>query len=198
MTSSNRGTTAISRQQNRAGSLASRNRQVSNRQTPAAAVQRAMANHHVFARHDANWHRDSDKHRVHFDHNHIFVFVNGFWWGLDPWDYPYPYDPYDYYNSYPYDYYGGYPYDYYDYSSPYDNDQQSSYDDSAPPATNPTVSAVQSELAELGYYQGPIDGVLGDNTEAAIARYQEDHDLSVTGTVTTAILQSLGVPRTSS
>jgi hypothetical protein len=193
---------ATSRQQNRAGSLASQNRRVSNRQTPAAAVQRAIANHHMFARHDANWHRDWDKHRAHFDHNHVFVFVNGFWWGLYPWDYypyyPYGYDPYDYYNSYPYDYYGGYPYDYYDYSSPYDNDDQSSYDDSAQHANNPTVGAVQSELAKLGYYQGPIDGALGDNTEAAIARYQEDHDLSVTGTVTTAILQSLGVRRTSS
>ena len=55
------------------------------------------------------------------------------------------------------------------------------------------MSAVQSELSKLGYYNGAIDGTLGDQTEAAIARYQEDRDLSVTGTVDAATLQSLGI-----
>ena len=64
--------------------------------------------------------------------------------------------------------------------------------------SNTTVSAVQSELAKLGYYRGAIDGVEGDETQAALARYQEDRDLSVTGTVTAATLQSLGLPRTAS
>jgi len=41
--------------------------------------------------------------------------------------------------------------------------------------------AVQSQLAKRGYYNGAIDGMLGDETEAALSRYQEDHDLSVTG-----------------
>ena len=50
------------------------------------------------------------------------------------------------------------------------------------------MRAVQSELAKLGYYHGPIDGVMGDATEAALARYQEDHDLSVTGTVTLPVV----------
>jgi N-acetylmuramoyl-L-alanine amidase len=59
--------------------------------------------------------------------------------------------------------------------------------------SNPTVRAVQSELAKLGYYHGPIDGVMGDATEAALARYQEDHDLSVTGTVTSTTLQAIGL-----
>jgi peptidoglycan hydrolase-like protein with peptidoglycan-binding domain len=58
---------------------------------------------------------------------------------------------------------------------------------------NATVSAVQSELAKLGYYNGEIDGTLGDQTEAALARYQEDNDLSVTGIVDAATLQSLGI-----
>src|SRR5947199_9900083 len=58
---------------------------------------------------------------------------------------------------------------------------------------NATVSAVQSELAKRGYYRGAIDGVLGDETEDAVARYQEDNDLSVTGTVTATMLQSLGL-----
>jgi len=61
-----------------------------------------------------------------------------------------------------------------------------------------TVSAVQSQLAKLGYYRGAVDGVEGDETEAALARYQEDHDLSVTGTLTAATLQSLGLAPTAS
>jgi peptidoglycan hydrolase-like protein with peptidoglycan-binding domain len=55
------------------------------------------------------------------------------------------------------------------------------------------VSAVQSQLAKLGYYNGAIDGILGDETEAALSRYQQDQNISVTGTVNTATLQSLGV-----
>ncbi|PYJ89046.1 MAG: hypothetical protein DME71_11025 [Verrucomicrobia bacterium] len=88
-------------------------------------------------------------------------------------------------------------YDYYDYS-PYDYNDQSAYVDSDQYGNNTTVSAVQSELAKLGYYHGSIDGVVGDETQAALARYQEDHDLSVTGTLTAATLQSLGLPRTAS
>src|SRR6266576_2086452 len=60
---------------------------------------------HVAARHDANWHNDWDRRHTHFDHGRFFVFVDGFWCGLDdgffPWDYL-PYYPDDYY---PYDYY---------------------------------------------------------------------------------------------
>ena len=101
----------------------------------------------------------------------------------------------DYDNSYPYDYYNGYPDSYYDPSYPSDYDDQASYSDSQQPVPNATVGTVQSELAQLGYYHGAIDGVVGDETEAALARYQEDHDLSVTGTLTAATLQSLGLPR---
>jgi peptidoglycan hydrolase-like protein with peptidoglycan-binding domain len=105
-------------------------------------------------------------------------------------------------NSYPYYAYGDYPYDYsdnpsgyYDYGS-YDNQPASV--DSDQYGNNATVSAVQSGLAKLGYYRGAIDGVEGDETQAALARYQEDHGLSVTGTLTAATLQSLGVTRTAS
>ena len=185
MTSPAGRTAPISRQQNRLGSLTRQNARISNSQTSSAAVQRALANHHVFARHDSNWHGDWDKHRAHFDHGHVFVFVDGFWWGLYPWDY------------YPYYAYGSYPYDYYSY--PYDDyDDQSAYVDSGQYGNGATVSAVQSELAKLGYYRGAVDGIVGDETQAALARYQEDHDLSVTGTLTAATLQSLGLARTAS
>jgi len=153
-----------------------------------------MANQRVFARHDGNWHHDWDRHHAHFDHGHIFVFTDGFWWGLNPWDY-YPYDAY---GSYPSDYYGdpyGYndsPNDSYDYNT---QDLYSYYSGYAAPteSSNGIVSSVQSQLAKLGYYRGAIDGVAGDETEAAIASYQEDKDLSVTGTVTAATLKSLGL-----
>jgi hypothetical protein len=132
----------------------------------------------------------------------VFVFVDGLWWGLYPWDY-YPYDgygyPYDYgdypYDSsgYPYDYdYSGNPYGYYNYY-PYNDDDQPAYASSGESAANATVSAVQAQLAKLGYYNGAIDGTLGDRTEAALARYQEDRNLSVTGTVDAATLQSLKI-----
>jgi hypothetical protein len=188
----------VTRQQNRSASLTRQNMRTSTAQS-SAAVRRAIDNHRVFARHDGNWHRDWDRHRAHFDHGHVFVFTDGFWWGLYPWDY-YPY--YDY-GSYPSDYYGDpygyndYPYDSYDFNT---QDPYSYYNGYTAPTqrSNGVVSSVQSQLAKLGYYRGAIDGVSGDETEAAIARYQEDKDLSVTGTVTAATLQSLGLAQPTS
>jgi Putative peptidoglycan binding domain len=200
------------RQPNRTGSMARQNR-VSDPRTSTAANRQSFVKNHASERHDANnWHRDWDRHRAHFHNNRVFVFVNGLWWGLYPWDY-YPYYaygyPYDYYNGYPYDsyndypygsyndypygYYNGYPYSYYDSSYPSDYDDQPSYGRSQQSVANATVSAVQSELAKLGYYNGEIDGVLGDETEAALARYQQGQGISVTGTVSAATLQSLGI-----
>jgi len=183
----------VARQQNRPASPTKQNMRTSNAQS-AAAVQKAMANHRVFARHDGNWHRDWDRHHAHFDHGHVFVFTDGFWWGLYPWDY-YPYDAYGSYPSDSYDYpygYNDYPYDSYDYNT---QDPYSYYSGYSAPAqsSNAVVSSVQSQLAKLGYYRGAVDGVAGDETQAAIARYQQDNDLSVTGTVTAATLQSLGL-----
>ncbi len=178
----------ITRQQDRAGSVAARTR-VSDPRISRAANRGSFNTNHAFARHDANWHGNWDKRRAHFDHGHVFVFINGFWYGFYPWDYL-PYYGYDYY-GYPYDYSDS---DYYPY---YDADQ-STYVGLDQYGNNATVSAVQSELAKLGYYRGAIDGVVGDETQAALARYQEDHDLSVTGTLTAATLQSLGLPQAAS
>jgi peptidoglycan hydrolase-like protein with peptidoglycan-binding domain len=206
-TSDPRISTAANRQPNRVGSIAGRNR-VSNPRTSTAATRQTAANrqsfikNHASERHDANWRRDWDRNHAHFHDRKVFVFIDGFWWGLNPWFYPYyayDYYPYDYYGYNPYDYGYDYPYDYsanpYGYYNyyPYNDDDQPAYADSGQSAANATVSAVQSELAKLGYYSDTIDGVLGDQTEAAIARYQEDRDLSVTGTVDAATLQSLGI-----
>jgi hypothetical protein len=200
---SNSQVPAANRQPNRAGSIAGRN-QPSGARASTAANRQSFLRNHAFAHHDGNWHHDWDKRHAHFDHNRVFVFVDGFWWGLYPWDYYpyyassyYPYDdngyyPYDY-SGYPYDYYGGYyPYDYYEGN----NDNDSTNAPSGQYASDPTVSTVQSELAKLGYYNGTVDGILGDQTEAALARYQEDRDLSVTGTLNSDTLQSLGLAPT--
>jgi Putative peptidoglycan binding domain len=182
--------TTLTHQQNRAASAARQDSRIGKSQMTAAAVRRAIASHNV-ARHDANWHRDWNKHRFHRHNGLVFVFLDGFWWGLSPAYFPWAYYPYYAYDDNPYDYYSS-PYDY------YDHDDQSAYTDSDQYGNSATLSAVQSELAKLGYYQGQIDGVEGDETQAALAHYQQDHDLSVTGTLTAATLQSLGLARRSS
>jgi len=125
----------------------------------------------IVERHDANWHRDWDRHHGHFFHHRFFVFNDGFWFGLDPWFYPYD----DYYAYDDQDYYGS--------------------DASTDPYSVSMVSAVQSDLAKQGYYRGVIDGVYGPQTRVAITRYQSNHGLQVTGSLTTATLQSLGLPQ---
>src|SRR5437867_7790752 len=103
---------------------------------------------HIAERHDANWHSDWDRRHAHFFHNRFFVFDDGFWFGLDPGFYPWDYLPY-----YADDYY---PYDYYADSQPYDN---TDYYNNGVPAADPTVEATQEELAQHGYYNGPVDGI---------------------------------------
>ena len=137
---------------------------------------------HIAERHEANWHHDWDRRHAHFFHNRFFVFDDGFWFGLDdgffPWDYlPYYADDY-------------YPYDYYADSEPSDNTQPV---DNNVPAADPTVQAVQSQLTELGYYNGPVDGVFGPATRDAVAKYQIANQLSVTGSLSPDTMQSLGI-----
>jgi hypothetical protein len=52
---------------------------------------------------------------------------------------------------------------------------------------------VQSVLSREGYYRGPIDGAIGPGSRAAIARFQADHGLPVTGRVDSALLAALGL-----
>jgi len=127
---------------------------------------------HIAERHDVNWHHDWDRRRAHFDHGHFFVFINGFWCGLDDGFFPWDYLPY-----YPNDYY---PYDYYADTDPYDNNG-ASYN--IAPADSATVQAVQTQLAQLGYYNGSIDGVFGPSTRDAVAKFQIANQLNVTGSL---------------
>jgi hypothetical protein len=162
------------------------------------ATLRSDWQHHVFAQHSATWHRDWDRSRDHWWHGHRCHFFNGEWFifdaGFDPW-WPGWYYPYDYYGyGYPYPYPYGYEYDpgYYD-SGAYDD--QNNYADQS---GNSTVAAVQERLAREGYYRGQIDGVFGSETRAAIANYQGNHGLNVTGALTNETLAELGLGRVAS
>jgi hypothetical protein len=55
------------------------------------------------------------------------------------------------------------------------------------------VANVQAALQELGYYHGPIDGVLGAATSEAIANYQRDHGLYMTSAIDEPTLAALGM-----
>ena len=52
---------------------------------------------------------------------------------------------------------------------------------------------VQEQLAAAGYYDGPIDGILGPMTREAIAAYQADNGLSVTSAIDEPTLATLGL-----
>lgn len=111
-------------------------------------------------------------------------------------------------------YYGGYPsywgsdypyyqtaWDYPDYSSSYYEDYPAQTSYSTPiyystAATTTTIvgsraAQVQRQLAVAGYYRGPIDGIVGPMTRAAIYAYQRDHRLPVTANITWPLLRSL-------
>lgn len=81
------------------------------------------------------------------------------------------------------DYYDGYYGPGYVTTTTYDN----SYDNGSLPAQ------VQSALAREGYYDGDIDGDIGPASRSAIANYQRDNGLPVTGTITNSLLDSLGI-----
>ena len=52
---------------------------------------------------------------------------------------------------------------------------------------------VQEQLAAAGYYDGPIDGVLGPMTREAIAAYQADNGLAITSAIDEPTLATMGL-----
>jgi len=141
---------------------------------------------HIAERHDANWHQDWDRRHVHFFRNRFFVFDDGFWFGLDPGFFPWDYYPY--YDYYPYDYYPAY---YADVDPNYYGDCEYC----STPVSDPTVTAVQTQLLQLGDYSGPVDGIFGPQTRDAVTRYQIANQLDVTGSLSAQTLQSFGLPQ---
>ena len=107
-------------------------------------------------------------------HNHCSAIVlvgGGFWGWYDGWWYPaWGYDPY---------------YSYYDYNGPIYG-----YDGLQP---DEVIANVQAALQQLDYFPYAVDGVLGSLTKAAIANYQRDYGLSVTGAIDSPTVISLGL-----
>jgi hypothetical protein len=53
----------------------------------------------------------------------------------------------------------------------------------------------QIRLRQLGYYRGPIDGLIGRGTRHAIVRFQYDHRLRPTGRLDHRTLRALRIIR---
>jgi hypothetical protein len=121
----------------------------------------------AFRDYRCDWHDRWWYHR-HFDRI-LFVFGGWYFWNAGYWYPAWGYDPYAYY------FYDGPIYGYNDLSP----DQ--------------VIANVQAALADQGYYDGAIDGILGPLTRAAIARYQQDHGLYVTSAIDEPTLASLGM-----
>jgi peptidoglycan hydrolase-like protein with peptidoglycan-binding domain len=70
---------------------------------------------------------------------------------------------------------------------------------SAPAPAN-DVAVAQQRLKDRGYYDGPVDGVMGPATEAALRTFQRDRRLTVTGKVdaptTRALVSETATPVT--
>ena len=61
------------------------------------------------------------------------------------------------------------------------------------PAVSPDLVTAQRALNQLGYYQGPTDGIASPALRLALAAYQRDQTLPVTGSTDPATLAKLSV-----
>ncbi|MGB8354530.1 MAG: peptidoglycan-binding domain-containing protein [Chthoniobacteraceae bacterium] len=71
-------------------------------------------------------------------------------------------------------------------SSTYEDGYYDTFDSS-------TVGAVQTRLASEGYYNGVIDSKMKPDVRDAIAKYQQEHGMSVTGVIDEPLLKELGM-----
>ena len=55
------------------------------------------------------------------------------------------------------------------------------------------IADVQTELQQMGYYQGEVDGLLGPMTRQALSAYQADQGLATTAVIDQPTLDSLGM-----
>jgi peptidoglycan hydrolase-like protein with peptidoglycan-binding domain len=58
---------------------------------------------------------------------------------------------------------------------------------------NPVVRTVQIALEKKGYNVGNTDGIFNADTRAAVSRFERDKGLPETGSITSAVLQALGL-----
>jgi hypothetical protein len=163
------------------------------------ATLRADWRNHVFAQRSATWQRNWDRRHDHWWNGHRCHFVNGSWiifdLGFYPWDtFWYPYGNYYGYGYYPYLY--NYDPGYYD-SYGYQDEEYygTNSDDVTVHSADSIVANAQERLAQQGYYRGEIDGILGSETSRAIARFQSNQGLRVTGVLTRDTVEALGLRR---
>lgn len=64
---------------------------------------------------------------------------------------------------------------------------------STPPQGDPLVADIQKVMAELGLYEGDIDGLAGPMTRRAIETYQEKIGIEVTGRIDETLVAKLGL-----
>ena len=76
-------------------------------------------------------------------------------------------------------------YDYYDYDGPI-----YTYGNLLP---DQVILNVQRALQELGYYAGGLTGSLGPSSRQALANYQQDAGLAITGAIDAPTVESLGL-----
>ena len=60
-------------------------------------------------------------------------------------------------------------------------------------STGSVVTQIQQKLTDWGYYRGPIDGVYGSKTEAAVRYFQEKNGLAVDGKAGAQTLKAMGI-----
>jgi hypothetical protein len=65
------------------------------------------------------------------------------------------------------------------------------YYSTLPAVGSSVVVEVQQELRREGYYRGAADGVIGPRTRTAIASFQRDNGLAVTGRINNSLLREL-------
>jgi hypothetical protein len=122
----------------------------------------------AFRRH---WHEWHDRNWWH-DHCDTIVFVTTGYYFLDG-SYWYPAWGYDPLQSY------------YDYDGPV-----YTYSDLLP---DEVIANVQTALQDAGYYFGAITGSLSIDTRAALANFQRDYGLQITGAIDEATVEALGL-----
>lgn len=61
------------------------------------------------------------------------------------------------------------------------------------PVSDVETRDIERRLRELGYYRGPLDGIIGHRTRIALAEFQHDHRLPVTGEPTHRTLHALNL-----
>jgi len=122
----------------------------------------------AFRRH---WHEWHDRNWWH-DHCDAIVFVSIGYYFLDG-SYWYPAYGYDPLNSY------------YDYDGPI-----YTYSNLLP---DEVIANVQTALQDAGYYFGAITGSLSLETRAALANFQRDYGLQITGAIDEATVETLGL-----